>query len=168
MKKYIYFWGHQTSKSYVGKECMSQWYPSTFKVDGWEYDNCEQFMMAKKAELFNDTESFKRILATSNPRKVKELGRAVKNFDANIWDANKFDIVVKGNYEKFVQNSDLKKYLLSTNDDILVEASPYDKVWGVGLRASDPLILNESTWKGENLLGKALMEVRNDLYHGQF
>ena len=168
MKKYIYFWGHQTSKSYVGKECMSQWYSSKFTIDNVEYANCEQFMMDKKANLFNDIESSKKIRLCSDPRKVKELGRGVKNFNAEIWDEHKLDIVVKGNYAKFVQNDDLKNYLLSTNDAILVEASPYDKIWGVGLRASDPLILNESTWKGENLLGKALMQVRNDLYYGQF
>ena len=166
MKKYIYFWGHQTSKNYVGKECLSQWYPSRFTVDGWEYFSAEQYMMAEKAKLFNDEESWKKIYLATDPKTIKQLGRNVKNFNSTIWDNAKFDIVVKGNYRKFVQNDKLKNYLLSTNDDILVEASPYDKVWGVGLRASDPLILDEKTWQGENLLGKALMNVRNDLYYG--
>lgn len=167
MKKYIYFWGHQTSKSYVGKECLSQWYPSIFTVDGVKFYNCEQFMMAQKAKLFNDTETYNRILKTTDPKAVKSLGRIVKNFDANVWDEHKYKIVVTGNYHKFTQNDTLKYYLLDTADDILVEASPYDKIWGVGLRQDDPRIKNEATWQGLNLLGKALMEVRNDIYYGQ-
>ena len=163
MKKYLYFWGHQTSKSYIGKECLSQWYPSSFEVDGVQYYNCEQYMMAEKAKLFGDEDALKSILKSRDPKSVKSIGRTVENFDAKLWDENKFDIVVKGNYNKFSQDELLKDYLLSTGDKILVEASPYDTVWGVGLRASDPLILNESTWKGLNLLGEALMKVRNEI-----
>lgn len=166
MSNYIYFWGHQTSRNTVGKECMSQWYPSEFVIDSKMYYNCEQYMMAEKAKLFNDIISFDRILAERDPRDIKALGRKIKNFNSELWDAEKYNIVVRGNLAKFKQEPVLGDYLESTGNKILVEASPYDKVWGVGLRANDPLILNEATWKGENLLGKAIMEVRNILFNG--
>lgn len=163
MSNYIYFWGHETSKSYVGKECLSQWYPARFTADGWEYFNTEQYMMAEKARLFNDEESWKNIYFETDPKIIKKLGRTVKNFDSDLWDSKKYDIVVEGNYRKFSQNNRLKNYLLGTNNSILVEASPYDKIWGVGLSEHNHNIKDPSKWKGLNLLGKALMEVRSKL-----
>ena len=123
----------------------------------------EQYMMAEKAKLFNDSETLNLIMDEIDQKTIKDLGRMVKNFNSNIWDENKYNIVLKGNFAKFSQNNNLKEFLLSTNDSIIVEASPYDKVWGIGMKQDDKNILDVSKWKGENLLGFALMEVRDML-----
>jgi ribA/ribD-fused uncharacterized protein len=123
----------------------------------------EQYMMAEKAKLFNDSETLNLIMDETDQKTIKDLGRMVKNFNSNIWDENKYNIVLKGNFAKFSQNNNLKEFLLSTNDSIIVEASPYDKVWGIGMKQDDKNILDVSKWKGENLLGFALMEVRDML-----
>ena len=120
-------------------------------------------MMAEKARLFNDEETLRKILSTDDPKEVKALGRLIKNFDQETWENNKYDIVVKGNYAKFSQNSKLKEYLLNTKNKILAEASPYDKIWGIGLDKNNENAYNPKTWEGENLLGFALMEVRDML-----
>lgn len=117
-------------------------------------------MMWSKAKLFNDNDVAEKILKTRDPKTQKALGREVKGFDAKIWDLKKLEIVVQGNIYKFSQNLDLKKQLLDTGSKTLVEGSPYDKVWGVGLKWDDPKILDDKNWQGENLLGIALMEVR--------
>jgi ribA/ribD-fused uncharacterized protein len=118
-------------------------------------------MMSQKALLFNDIETNSKIMKENDPKQYKELGRQVKNFSPKIWDEKKFEIVVKGNLHKFSQNENLKQFLLSTKNKILAEASPYDKIWGIGMDANDKDILNQDKWKGENLLGKALMKVRD-------
>ena len=104
-------------------------------------------------------------MSATTPKVAKELGRKVKNFDPKIWDSNKLNIVSKGNYLKFTQNKELCGYLISTSNKMLIEASPYDKIWGVGLTASDPRILDTSKWRGENLLGKVLIIVREDIIY---
>lgn len=118
--------------------------------------------MWNKAILFDSNDIAEQILQTSDPKKQKALGRKVRNFDEKKWDERKLDIVIKGNILKFTQNEKLKNELLS-HSKILVEASPYDKIWGVGLHFDDDAILDEKKWQGENLLGIALMEVRNNL-----
>jgi len=118
-------------------------------------------MFARKAILFNDMESYRKIMESNSPREQQKLGRLVKNFDQKIWDANKVGIVTLGNIFKFSQNEELKQILLSTKGTILVEASPFDKIWGVGLGVEDPNITNMSKWKGENLLGYILTNVRD-------
>lgn len=123
----------------------------------------EQYMMYNKAKLFNDHSTAAEIMCVRDPKKIKALGRKVKNFKEEVWDKNKFEIVVRGNVLKFSQNKELKEFLLSTNDAVLVEASPYDKVWGVGLKRDDIKINNPNKWQGENLLGFAIMEVREEL-----
>lgn len=117
--------------------------------------------MASKARLFDDEETFNEIMNAKSPNEYKKLGRKVKGFDANLWDEKKMDTVVAGNKAKFVQNPDLKEFLLSTVDAILVEASPYDKIWGIGMDKETALKCNIDNWNGENLLGFALMEVRD-------
>lgn len=154
---FIFFWGHSGLNK---KCCFSQWYPSEFTVDGVTYQNTEQWMMAQKALLFKDTEVCEEIMACSKPQDVKEWGRRVKGFLQSTWDREKYNIVLKGNIQKFLQNKDMKDYLLSTNDAILVEASPYDRVWGIGMYESKAVDLHPKHWNGENLLGFALMEVR--------
>lgn len=139
---------------------FGQWTDSVFTVDGVTYRCAEQFMMAEKARLFGDEATRAKILASESPREHKALGRAVKNFDGAVWDAACLDIVVRGNLAKFGQDPRLRAALLATGDKLLVEASPLDKIWGVGLRADDPRIHDPANWRGQNLLGEALMRVR--------
>ena len=156
---FIFFWSGRKLKK-VTKNCLSQWYPSKFIVGGKEYHCAEQFMMAKKAELFNDMEILQKILMAKDPKTIKNLGREVQNFDSAVWNEKKFEIVVQGNLAKFSQNLELQDFILSTESKILVESSPYDKIWGIGLdeKASDAI--SPERWKGQNLLGFALMKVR--------
>ena len=163
-KNVVFFWGHRPSEDgRIKASCMSQWFMSPFYVYATKYCCMEQFMMASKACLFNDKETFDRILQSSDPKEIKALGRQVKNFDKETWDKAKYLVVLNGNYRKFTQNPALRDYLLSTGNHFLVEASPYDCIWGIGLSADDPHALEPSQWKGENLLGSALMEVRDDI-----
>jgi len=120
-------------------------------------------MMYGKAKLFGDADAMEKALNAKNPSAVKAVGRAVKGFDQTTWDANKFDLVVKANLAKLSSNEDLRDFLISTGKRVLVEASPVDKVWGIGLAQDDLAASNPNLWKGENLLGFALMEVREQL-----
>lgn len=158
-KDVLFFWKEGNGPGY-----MSQWHRSSFTDEsGNVYSTAEQWMMAEKARLFNDETTLKKILKESSPKKVKQLGREVRGFKDKEWRRNRERIVYEGNYMKFTQNPDLHEKLLSTGDSVLVEASPVDKIWGIGLRASDPKARNISTWKGLNLLGRILMTVRNDI-----
>ncbi|GGG12067.1 hypothetical protein GCM10011344_10930 [Dokdonia pacifica] len=162
--KYVFFWGHTPSKNGdTTKSCFSQWWELDFEVNGITYRTAEHWMMAGKARLFNDTVILEKIINASHPNQAKKLGRKVSNFDADIWDAHKYEIVKEGNYHKFSQHSNLKEFLINTANRILVEASPFDPIWGIGLAQSKPNIEDPNTWKGENLLGFALMEVRDEL-----
>jgi ribA/ribD-fused uncharacterized protein len=160
--KYIFFWGH-TNKSNVDVEkfVFSQWYPSHFLVDGVEYRTTEHWMMAHKAKLFGDDDAYRRILKAEKPAEVKEIGRQIIGFDDEVWKAKRFEIVKAGNIHKFSQNGKLKNFLLATGDRVIVEASPTDNIWGVGLAEDSKFINNPHTWKGLNLLGFALMEARD-------
>ena len=160
MSEIIPFYSHTTTKY----KCFSQFYPSKFTIDAITYNCAEQWMMASKARTFIGNDAIlANILLADNPVAIKSYGRAVKNYDDNIWTNIRYDIVVKGNYAKFSQNKELKQLLLDTKDAILVEASKYDKVWGVGLDMHNVDIKDQTKWKGLNLLGKALMQVRNDI-----
>lgn len=162
--EYIYFWGHHPKKDGgITKSCFSQWWKSSFDVGHAKYLFMEQYMMAEKARLFGDKEIEGKIMSCNNPNEIKGLGRKVRGFDENIWNNIKYSIVVNGNYNKFMQNEKLKAYLLSTEDKILVEASPYDNIWGIQMSENDEEIKNPELWRGENLLGFALMEVRNEI-----
>ena len=143
------------------KGVFSQWYPSIFVHDNTKYVTVEHWMMAAKARLFHDDLTLKKILDTKSPKEAKDLGRQVKGFNPNVWDAKCFDIVVQGNYLKFSQNSDMKEYLLGTGTKILVEASPYDTIWGIGIGQDDERAFNPGLWRGKNLLGMSLMAVRS-------
>lgn len=159
---FLFFWGH-TVKDEVTKSCFSQWFPCEFEENNIVYKTAEHYMMANKAKLFEDKEIFDKILKSETPNEAKSLGRKVKNFDAQIWDQHKYEIVKQANILKFSQNQEFKNFLLSTNDKIIVEASPYDTIWGIGMLESDENINNPLLWNGENLLGFALMEVRDEL-----
>ncbi|ADL51188.1 NADAR family protein [Clostridium cellulovorans] len=162
--KYLFFWGHQPSKDgSIVKTCLSQWWQSDFTVDTDTYCCMEQYMMAEKARLFGDDETLEKIIKSKEPKEIKDLGRQVKNFDENLWNEKRYSIILNGNYAKFLQNEDLRQFLIGTKGKVLVEASPYDKIWGIGLSADDEKIENPMLWKGTNLLGFALMEVRDEL-----
>lgn len=120
-------------------------------------------MMYRKALLFDDGDAANRLLSASNPGEAKAIGREVKGFNQTKWEAYRFEIVVAGNLAKFSYNPELKEFLLSTGNRVLVEASPVDQVWGIGLAEDKPACENPNLWKGANLLGFALMEVRDQL-----
>jgi ribA/ribD-fused uncharacterized protein len=156
---YLYFWGHKTNEK-ITKSCFSQWYPSSFVLDGKTYATAEHYMMAEKARLFMDFDMEQKILDSSDPSTAKAMGRKVRNFNNDIWNQKCFDIVVKGNTAKFTQNVELKNVLVATGNQILAEASPLDTIWGIGLSENSEEAKNPLLWKGKNLLGFALMKVR--------
>lgn len=162
--KYLFFWGHTPAQEgSVSKACLSQWWASAFEVDGVRYATAEHWMMAKKAALFGDEEALRAILQARTPGEAKALGRKVRQFDAEVWDQHCFGIVCEGSFHKFNQHPDLGAFLLNTKDRVLVEASPVDRVWGIGLAEDDEHVENPLFWKGPNLLGFALMEARKRL-----
>lgn len=156
-----FFWGHRPpAGGGVGASCLSQWYPSPFTAEGQRYATAEHFMMAGKARLFGDDKTVDAILGAPDPGRVKALGRRVAGFDEATWERHRYDIVVAGNLAKFGQHDRLRGFLLATGDDVLVEASPLDTVWGIGIAAGDPRAEHPIDWPGLNLLGFALMDVR--------
>lgn len=157
---FLFFWGHQ-KQDFIIKSCLSQWYECEFSDLHSTYTSMEQYMMAKKALLFDDIKSFDVIMNVSDPKVCKALGRKILNFDNETWDKYKTDIVVNGNMLKFSQNKKLKDFLLCTGNKVLVEASPYDKIWGIGMYQSDINSINPLKWNGLNLLGFCLIEVRD-------
>lgn len=161
MAKMVHFFGGKADPpGTVSQNCLSQFYPCTFKDGDMTFNCMEQYMMYNKAKLFNDTEMAERIMQSSVPKEIKRYGRQVRGYNDLKWDKYKRDVVYRGNLLKFGQNPELKDYLLSTGDAYLAEASPYDKIWGIGLRASDPRAHDVKQWKGKNLLGYTLMRVR--------
>jgi ribA/ribD-fused uncharacterized protein len=159
--KYLLFWGHRPRPDgRVGPSCLSQWWPSPFTVDGVTYGTAEHWMMAGKARLFGDAEAERRVLAAEHPAEAKKAGRLVRDFDEATWERERFGLVVEGSVHKFTAHADLRMFLLNTGDRVLVEASPVDRVWGIGLAADDAAATDPERWKGPNLLGFALMEAR--------
>ena len=164
--KYLFFWGHTAKqKGIADKSCFSQWFPSPFELDGVSYLTAEHYMMAGKARLFGDEVQLANVLAAKHPKEAKGYGRAVARFDTATWQAHCFDLVVQGNLGKFSQHEPFKQFLLTTADRVLVEASPYDKIWGIGMKQDHQDVENPLLWQGENLLGFALMVVRDQLKH---
>ena len=160
---YLFFWGHHGNPGKITKACLSQWYPCEFMADGEIYNCTEQFMMAEKARIMGDKAAEEKILTSTEPRGIKALGREVKNFDENKWNRLRMKVVIKGNFHKFMDNKELRKFLLNTGNKILVEASPYDTIWGIGMKEDNPDCRNPRLWKGDNLLGFALIYVREML-----
>ncbi|MCW0218181.1 MAG: NADAR family protein [Prosthecobacter sp.] len=163
--KWLLFWGHTPSKDgSITKSCFSQWWARhPFTHQGVLYPTAEHFMMAGKARLFHDANMLSRILAAKSAAQAKKLGRLIQGFDELKWRHAHWDIVVQGNLAKFKQHPDLCEYLLQTNKRVLVEASPYDRIWGIGMAADDERSEKPACWKGLNLLGFALMEAREQL-----
>ena len=161
--KYLHFWGHTQKTDKIDKSCFSQWFPARFTVDGDTYLTAEHYMMAQKARLFGDDEMLSAILACEHPGDAKKLGRNVSNFDGALWDQHNFEYVVAGNVAKFEQNPPYKDFLLNTKERVLVEGSPRDRIWAIGMGASNPDACNPTNWRGKNLLGFALMMARERL-----
>ncbi|MCM1110307.1 MAG: NADAR family protein [Clostridium sp.] len=158
---FVFFWGHTDRKDgKVGKCCLSQWFIAPMTIDGQRYHCMEQYLMAEKARTFSDAETEQKILAEYNQLAIKKLGRRVAGYDDTVWSAIRQEVSVRGNLAKFSQNPALGQYLLSTGDKIIVEASPKDSIWGIGLEESAPAATDPAKWRGGNLLGFALMEVR--------
>jgi hypothetical protein len=150
---FVFFWS----------EWPSQWHPAPFTVEGVTYTCCEQYMMAEKARLFGDAATLEKILATDSPGEQKALGRQVKGFDDARWTDVCREIVYQANLAKYTQNPALGALLLATGDKTLAEASPTDRIWGIGLTANNPRATDRSEWRGKNWLGEALMRVREEL-----
>ena len=151
--KHVFFWNG----------IYSQWHKSPMTIDEIEYSSCEQYMMHQKALLFGDSEIAELIMNESNPKEQKKYGRMIKGFDKATWDKNCLAIVYEGNLAKFTQNAELREQMISTENRIFVEASPFDTVWGIGLAEDAEGIDNPSYWQGLNLLGQALTLVKTKL-----
>lgn len=149
--KFVFFYGGY----------LSQWHPCEFFVDGMTFNCAEQYFMHEKAKLFGDGEIARMVMEAEHPKIQKALGKRVTNFNEEKWNTVKQDVALFGNWAKFLYNEELAVQLIGTRNKILVEASPYDKVWGVGLPEDDPAIDNPDNWLGQNLLGIALMRVRS-------
>jgi ribA/ribD-fused uncharacterized protein len=145
---------------------FSQWHGCRFKIDGVTYNCAEQYMMAQKAVLFKDEDALAKIMATDSPRIQKGLGRKVRGFDQSKWNSRAREIVYRGNWAKFTQNDDHQKLLLATKGTTIVEASPSDTIWGIGLGEDDPRAWDRKTWRGKNWLGEVLNRVRDDILKG--
>ena len=152
-KKFVFFWDG----------IYSQWTPDKIQIDRTYFSSCEQYMMYSKAKLFGDHEAEREIMYSKSPMEQKEIGRRIKNFDRDVWDRHCAAIVYRGNYAKFSGNLFLKKELLDTGNRIIVEASPYDKIWGIGMGEDEKGIEDPANWKGLNLLGQIIMNVREVL-----
>lgn len=147
-----------SSRSY-----LSNFYICSFEVDGVRFSSTEQFFHYRKADVFKDQSSMTKILATKDPKEQKRLGRKVKNYKESVWSDKCYMIMKRGLYAKFDQNPVLKERLLSFSNARFVEASPYDKKWGIGIGADHPNAASPSKWTGTNLMGQALTEVRDIL-----
>lgn len=142
----------------------SQWFESPFEAEGQKFNCTEQYMMYKKAMLFGDEDVANAIMRTRNPSDQKSLGRQVRNFNSEVWNQHAIDIVSEGNYQKFKQNPELSKILLGEHlNKEIVEASPKDKIWGIGLHYSDEACDDKSKWQGTNWLGISIMNARERL-----
>lgn len=155
--EYTFFWAGP----------FSQWFRSDFVVDGKKFCTAEQYMMYKKAIHFGDEEIAQKVMATCNPKIQKALGRKVKNFVAEEWNRVARQYVYEGNYAKFTQNPKLLKVLMETGDTVLVEASPYDTIWGIGMGADEASKTPPEKWKGTNWLGIEITRVRENLLQEQ-
>ena len=161
---YLFFWGHTAKREgVVDASCLSQWFPCSFAIDGQAYASAEHYMMAEKARLFRDDEALARVLASRTPAEAKAIGRGVRGFVSATWEAARVAAVVRGNVAKFGQREDFGAFLRGTGAKVLVEAAPRDRVWGIGMGASNPDARVPARWRGLNLLGFALMAARAEL-----
>lgn len=162
--KYVFFWGHRPKRAgVVDGACFSNWFAAPFAIEGTRYPTAEHYMMAGKARLFGDTDALERIVQSPSPGAAKRFGREVRGFDEAKWVAERSRIVEEGVLAKFKQHDELRAFLVATKKRVLVEASPKDRIWGIGLSADDERARNPLQWNGLNLLGFALMRARGKL-----
>ena len=154
---YVFFWKEDEENG-----CFCNWYRQSFVIDDFRYFCVEQYMMAEKARLFHDSERYTAILKSNSARECKALGRMVYPYDGAVWDARRYDVVKTANREKYRQNPALMERLLATGNSILAEASPNDAVWGIALDAESAAEMNPEDWPGQNLLGRILVELREE------
>lgn len=145
---------------FTARDVFSQWHPSRFVVDGIAYATCEQYMMAEKARLFGDAIALRAIMGNADPKFAKDWGRGVRGFSEAVWRPEVVPILTRGNAAKFAQNASMGAALAATVGTTLVEASPYDRIYGIGLAAHDPRALSRATWRGANVLGDVLTRLR--------
>jgi len=155
MAEFVFFWNAEEENG-----IFSNWYPAGFIIEGVHYAHVEQYMMAKKALCFGDLASYAGIMASADPKRCKELGRGVAHFDSGRWSLVREGVMTNALKAKAEQNPDVLKKLMSTGDNVMAEASPTDKIWGIGVRAEDPRAQNPAYWEGQNLMGKVWMRVR--------
>lgn len=158
MKRVISF--HNPTEEYG---FLSNWYLSDFCLEGIRFSSMEQWMMYQKAKCFHDEEIAKKILETQDVAKIKDLGRQVSGYEDHVWNGVRQIIIYEGLIAKFSQNEELKQALLETKGAILAECAVKDQIWGIGLSMTDPKCLDLKQWRGQNLLGYALMRVRDQL-----
>lgn len=159
--EFVFFWGHQPPKGGgLSPACFSQWWPAPMTIEGQVYPTAEHYMMAEKARLFGDEQVRARVLGAVHPADVKRAGRTVRGFTEHAWEDARERIIHAGSLAKFSQHPDLGAFLLQTGTKVLVEASPTDRIWGIGRAADDPAARDPLAWRGLNLLGFILMDVR--------
>lgn len=162
--EFVLFWGHTPPASgEIGPHVFSQWWPHRFEFDGISYPTAEHYMMAEKARVFGDQAALNEILTSETPKGAKACGRKVQGFDNAVWQQHREDIVLRASLAKFGSDQTLRDYLVGTGDSVLVEASPPDQIWGIGMAQDNPSAKKPSQWKGLNLLGFALMRARAEL-----
>lgn len=162
--KYVHFWGHRPAPDgSLTSSCFSQWWGHPFDTEGHRFATAEHYMMWRKARLFGDEARASEVLVASSPAAAKAIGRLVSGFDQATWEAERWEIVVSGSVAKFGSDAGLRDFLAATKRRVLVEASPRDRIWGIGLGKANPRAENPSQWRGLNLLGFALMEARERL-----
>lgn len=161
---FLFFWGHTPkAQDAVDASCLSQWFPRPFEHEGTHYATAEHWMMASKARLFGDGDALAQVLGPTTPAEAKAIGRTVKDYDDDAWSRARFSAVLQGNVAKFGAHADLRAFLVGTGTKVLVEASPRDCIWGIGMGASNDSASIPAKWRGQNLLGFALMEARRQL-----
>ena len=158
-EEFTFFYGKQSP--------FSQFHPASFRIDGVKYSCAEQYMMHQKALKFGDEKQARLIMKETNPARIKNMGRLVKGFDRTTWNAMSFKIVRRGSRAKFSQNADLKRKLLATAGRTLVETSPFDVRWGIGLGPKHPYAKKRGKWRGENLLGQILTDLRDEMLEAE-
>jgi ribA/ribD-fused uncharacterized protein len=159
--RFVFFWGHRAQRSgELDHACFSQWWAAPFEVDGRRFGTAEHYMMWRKATLFDDRVRAAEVLTARSPAHAKALGREVRGFREEVWVDHRWDIVVEGSVAKFASTPELRTYLLATRNRVLAEASPADRIWGIGLTADSEFAARPQRWRGLNLLGFALMEAR--------
>ncbi|MEM7412221.1 MAG: NADAR family protein [Myxococcota bacterium] len=162
--RFVFFWSHRApSSGGISAACLSQWYEAPFRLGGQTYPTAEHFMMAEKARLFSDHQAERRVMEAREPGAARAVGREVRGFVEEVWVQHRFDIAVLGNRAKFEQGKSLASFLRGTTKRVLAEASPVDRIWGIGLEAGDPRAVDPNAWQGLNLLGFALMKVRDEM-----